>query len=560
MSEYTSYYLYQKYQKIGDGDWTPVSPSVFSVNGDGTMPLSAKTENDPNCGYSPEPIYDWENMDVTTDYYCLDCGSYSPKVSGKLSGGTTFSVNCNSSSTLTSGETRPYSGMTYAKLGICITEIGTRAFSNRPGLSGVTIPNTVTTIGESAFTNSNALFDCVLPDSVTTIGNSAFNNCTSLTNFALWNNITSIGNGAFQNCDSLISINIPTGLTSISVGCFNGCGALSEVTIPSGVTTIGNNSFSECIGLTSIDIPSGVTSIGNSAFYGCSGLTSITLNAITPPTLGNTAAFTYTNDCPIYVPCESVDDYISAWPLYANRIQGIPPSAEVFKFKATYTGGTVYSVRCDSNTTLTTATTKPSGSQYQYYGMATAEIGNCVTSLGNDSFRDCTSLSSITMSKNITTIGSYAFYHCRKLTGITIPTGITAISAHTFDGCIELSNVDIPSGVTVIGTGAFEYCSASTFTSVTIPDSTTEIGTAAFLYCRFLRSVYIGNGITKIGRNAFAGCVNLTSVTVTATTPPTLTDTGAFNDSTCPIYVPAASVNAYKASWTEYASRITAIQ
>ena len=103
------------------------------------------------------------------------------------------------------------------------------------------------------------------------------------------------------------------------------CSAMTSVEIPNNVTSIGSNAFYQCKGLTNIDIPSGVTSIGSLAFYYCSGLTSITVESPTPPSLGNDA-FTYTNNCPIYVPSGSVEDYkaASGWSTYANRIQAMP--------------------------------------------------------------------------------------------------------------------------------------------------------------------------------------------------------------------------------------------
>lgn len=304
MSQYTSYYLYQKFEKRGDQDWLPVYPNVYSADGDGTMPPVIKQEDDSACGYTPpaEPQYRWVNLDPSVDYYCLDCGTDGVKISGTYGeSGETFSVNCDSSTTLTSADTAAYSGMTYAKIGNCVTEIGDLVFFAKSGLSGVSIPSIVTTIGASAFTNSNALIDCALPSSITSIGGTAFANCTSLSNIVLWDSITSIGNYAFYNCDSIISINIPTGLTSISDFCFRDCGALSEITIPIGITNIGAG-----------------------AFYGCTGLISITCLATTPPTLGD-AAFTNTNDCPIYVPASAVDTYkaASGWSSYSSRIRAI---------------------------------------------------------------------------------------------------------------------------------------------------------------------------------------------------------------------------------------------
>ena len=94
--------------------------------------------------------------------------------------------------------------------------------------------------------------------------------------------------------------------------------------IPSGTTKIGSYAFNHCSKLASVTIPNSVTSIGQSAFEYCSALTSVTIQATTPPSLGS-YAFEETNNCPIYVPAESVDAYKTAtnWSSLADRIQAI---------------------------------------------------------------------------------------------------------------------------------------------------------------------------------------------------------------------------------------------
>ncbi len=115
-------------------------------------------------------------------------------------------------------------------------------------------------------------------------------------------------------------------VTSIGDRAFSWCKRQTSVTIPNSVTSIGVKAFSGCSGLTSVTIPNSVTSIGFSAFQSCSALTSVTIQATTPPTLGGTDAFNNTNNCPIYVPAESVDAYKTAtnWSSLASRIQAIP--------------------------------------------------------------------------------------------------------------------------------------------------------------------------------------------------------------------------------------------
>ena len=108
-------------------------------------------------------------------------------------------------------------------------------------------------------------------------------------------------------------------VTSIGGFAFGDCSGLTSVTIPNSVTSIRDYAFSYCTGLTSVTIPNSVTSIGKYAFGGCSSLTSVTIEAETPPTLGEDA-FWDTNNCPIYVPCNAVNAYKTAWSEYADRI------------------------------------------------------------------------------------------------------------------------------------------------------------------------------------------------------------------------------------------------
>ena len=136
--------------------------------------------------------------------------------------------------------------------------------------------------------------------------------------------VTSIGIHAFENCSGLTSVTIPNSVTSIGDDAFDGCSALTSVTIPNSVTSIGQEAFKNCSGLTSVTIGNSVTSIGSYAFSGCSSLTSVTIEAEIPPTLGS-RVFIGTNDCPIYVPCGTLDAYKTAWRNYASRISYAPP-------------------------------------------------------------------------------------------------------------------------------------------------------------------------------------------------------------------------------------------
>ena len=135
-----------------------------------------------------------------------------------------------------------------------------------------------------------------------------------------------LGDDAFFGLRSMTSCRLPNNIDKIPSRCFYDCFSLTSITIPYSVTEISHDAFYSCSKLKNISIPSNVTSIGNRALRYCSGLTSITVEATTPPTLSEYSVFDGTNNCPIYVPSQSVDAYKSAtnWSTYASRIQAIP--------------------------------------------------------------------------------------------------------------------------------------------------------------------------------------------------------------------------------------------
>ena len=106
------------------------------------------------------------------------------------------------------------------------------------------------------------------------------------------------------------------------------------------------------------------------------------------------------------------------------------------------------------------------------------------------------------------------------------------------------------------------YDNRSSITSIIIENGVTSIGSFAFRSCSSLSAVTIPNSVTSIEDDAFYGCSKLTSITCEATTPPTCGYI-TFNTvpKTIPVYVPAASVAAYKAAvgWKDFGDNIQAI-
>ncbi len=361
-----------------------------------------------------------------------------------------------------------------------VTSIGSYAFDGCSGLISIEIPDSVTSIGNDAFDSCSSLDSVVIGDGVTSIGESAFYGCTGLTSIVIGDGVKSIGKAAFYGCSSLTSIDIPDGVTSIGSHTFCRCAGLTSIAIPDGVTSIDAYTFSGCKSLTSITIPYGVISIGDRAFDGCIGLGSLAI----PPSVTD-IGFSAFSECSNLVVVDNGVHYVDKWVVDCNILE------------------TEVSLREDT-------------------------VG-----IADQSFRDCSSLTSIDIPDSVTSIGDWAFYGCEKLinkengvhyidkwvvdcdtseVNVVIREDTVGIAEYAFYVCERLTSVKIFENVKYIGRNAF--CKCTSLTSIVIPNSVTSIGEEAFLGCTSLTSIDIGDGVASIGDYAFDGCTGLTSITV----------------------------------------------
>ena len=365
--------------------------------------------------------------------------------------------------------------------------LGTRApwFSFDSTITTIILPDTLTRIGNSAFFATN-ITSIEIPSSVTVIGTAAFCECQNLAyvNFEDLTNLTTIGGSAFQST-AIPEVNLSnTSVTTIGAGAFQYDDDLTTVIIPTTVTTLRDHAFGGCDSLVNFNIPVGssLTTIEDSAFWS-TGFTTLDLsNATELSNIGGSAI----QKC-------------------VNLQTIIFPTTDSLTI-----GGYAFL----DNVNMTSIDLSGVGS---------------LTLSGPRTFAE-SGLQSIDLSDtNLTSIPNQAFYGCSSLTTVTLPTGLTSIGDSAFYGCTSLATVEVPDSLTTIGNSAFVN---SGLQSIDLSGtSVTSIPYQAFWFCGSLSDVKLPTGITSIGTSAFCRCTSLTEFNFNSLTSLTSIGASAFEGS-----------------------------
>lgn len=204
--------------------------------------------------------------------------------------------------------------------------------------------------------------------------------------------------------------------------------------------------------------------------------------------------------------------------------------AVIQKLKLIYTGSTVYSANCDSNSTLTSSMTRPTG--YSQDALREAIVYDCIRTIGVGAFQNYPSLQYVTFPSTLVTLGTSAFLNCYGLSEITVPASVDQIGSYTFANDSGLTNIYFHTG------SVLSY-----------------IGNNAFSGCTSLESITIPSGVTMIGTEAFYGCTGLTAMTFLSESVPTI-GSDVIPENGCTLYVPCNSLENYRNAWPRYASRL----
>ncbi len=333
------------------------------------------------------------------------------------------------------------------------------AFYENINIESVVIPATVRAIGECAFANSvylrrveaddlSAWCEIIFTDVYSNplyFAGKLYSGDELVTELNIPAGTRYISDYAFYKCTSIEGVSIPGSVAYIGKSAFAYCNRILDISIESGVDQIKLQAFEGLEKLKEIDIPNSVSSIGSSAFAGCTSL-----EAISIPFVGlgiNNTKDTY---------------FGSIFGIYSSSgAKNIPSSLK----HVTVTGGDI---------------------------------------IFAGAFKNCTSITHLTLPSSLTSIGKGALEGCTGLTELTIP----------FVGSEPNASKNTHFGYIF---GAVDYFKnrntvPNSLESVIITDAEV-IDTGAFLGCASLISISIPKTLTEIRETAFSECYRLVKIT-----------------------------------------------
>jgi len=315
--------------------------------------------------------------------------------------------------------------------------------------------------------------------------------------------------------------------------------SIKSIVIEEGVTTISEEAFAYFWRDNSVDvyIPSSVIEIGSSAF------------------IATGSAFYVDEANSNYSSIDGVlfnkdQTTLIAYPIAkGNKEYFIPNTVQTIAHGAFYDGG------------------------YLTY----IEIPNSVITIEPSAFRYCRGISSISIPNSVVSIGYDAFEYCDELTTVNISSSVASIGNGAFAGNVKLQSINVdeanPTFSSIDGvlfnkdqTTIILYPVGKEETEYAIPNTVTTIGYMSFAYLSYfefeskLTSIIIPNSVRTIEYAAFWDGSTIKTVTNLAFVPQAVPE-DAFNGvnlSACTLYVPAASLEAYKAAdvWKDFGSII----
>ena len=440
--------------------------------------------------------------------------------------------------------------------------------SQYPGLS----------IGDNAFSNCTNIKSVIFSEKLLSICKNAFEDCTSLEKITISKNLASLDSSAFEACTNLKSVYYKGSLedwckntwsSSSTSYSYNSVSAKpyfpvgydlyfedkkqTEISIPETAQKIGYCLFANCKSLTKVSLPETVTEVLAAAFKGCSNLASIEIPA-SVVRISSDSFEDCTNLSCIYYKgslrrwCTSESSYSYSYS-YSSSYSNDSKSWNASVFS------TAYDLYIDNKKiteldadTLNNITSLCASAFKNCKSLTKVTVPDTITSFGSSSysgnniFNGCSNLTSVSVGQNALNKFS-SIFDSEYITDVVILDGVTSVDNYCFSNFKKLESITIPSSVKTVGYNAFDcdvltsvyyggtledWCTADTSNDAAGKSWNASVFSTAY-------DLYIGgkkiteldadtlNNITSLCASAFKNCKSLTKVTV----PDTITSFGS---------------------------------
>jgi len=477
-----------------------------------------------------------------------------------------------------------------------VTSIGERAFEYNDLSDSDVIVNNDVTIGTDAFYMSKIKKVDFKGDA--TLSNTVFRYCKDLEKIIFEGNFTFNGSNYWiQECQKIKSAG---GLNS---GCnieIDTSGNLPDYLFSSydlnsielnNTTSLNSYSINGCFGLKKLTLPSTLTTINNynfNYFYSCGELE---FKSVNPPTWAKYKTNSQMPLMDMIVPADSLQSYKTAFPEFSDIIFADNDKPSHQYSEARYWSNNSLTTSTSQATILTSNTFSSSNRRAVYVGKIVTEIqqnfhtsswhciipdDNSIETIGNNALQYTHANLNL---PNIVSIGQNAFQYS-TFDNLNLGNNLTTIGNQAFANVISNGDFVIPDSVTNMGYNVFQYAKIKKVTlgsGIAMQNSSYSIIGTKYMSDPLMEVVvrfpviYQGNfqgaytldivlteNVTTIKYNSIT---NPHSITCLSTTPPTMEKDGIDSLNDAKIYVPAESVDTYKAAtnWSKYASNIEAI-
>ena len=358
-----------------------------------------------------------------------------------------------------------------------VDEFSSGAFQDCTSLELVNIPWGIESIPDKCFSGCSSLKGVVIPQKVKEIGREAFAGCSTITQLSLSANVSTIGTGAFRNMSSLEQFvvdeanerymskdgvlyyqvgvssylvqypaakhgetyNIDASTVKIMEYAFSSS-EISSIVIGGKISSIEKGAFENCANLVNVSITGSAVSfsIDADAFLNCFNLKAMKIELTKVPTLNATALDGVSETFSVYVTSDMIRSYQTAanWRNISSQIYSLGTIFGNFAIEEVEGG---YTIRQYFGTEKEVVIpeilnahkiVKISENAFSFSNVEKITVSQYINEIGDNAFRNCTSLKSIVMECEPPTLGDNVFENISEDFGIYIKNTADVLDAY----------------------------------------------------------------------------------------------------------------------------------